>query len=185
MHFSLFHTTGSLPTIFIWELWAIQCLHTQHSVPVSCKINSIFWLLSFLHLALWYNYATWTSEMHTFQIITFFNIWHYVLNHPENEPMRSETCRRRQKLNKSINLKSVHFIGPCFIRICWQYGQRKQTSPCLILISLLFDDSCKGKKGTCPSDPAVVLSGRHNTHLVTLPSMWRNVFLPKLRECYG
>jgi len=33
--------------------------------------------------------------------------------------------------------------------------------PCLILISLLFDESYKGKKGTCPSDLAVVLSGRH------------------------
>jgi len=32
----------------------------------------------------------------------------------------------------------------------------------------LFDDRCKG---TCPSDLAVVLSGRHNTHLVTLSSM--------------
>ena len=65
----------------------------------------------------------------------------------------------------------MHFIGSCFIRIFWHYGQRKQTPPCLILISLLFDDSCKGKKGTCPSDLAVVLSGRHTTHLFTLPSM--------------
>jgi len=35
----------------------------------------------------------------------------------------------------------------------------------------LFADSHKGKKGTHPSDLAAVLSGRHNTHLVTLPSM--------------
>ena len=40
--------------------------------------------------------------------------------------------------------------------------------PCLTHISLLFDDSCKGKKGTCPSYLAVVLSGRRNTYLVTL-----------------
>jgi len=46
-----------------------------------------------------------------------------------------------------------------------------KTSPCLILISLLFDYSCKGIKGTCPSYLAVVMSGRHNTHLVTLSSM--------------
>jgi len=38
-------------------------------------------------------------------------------------------------------------------------------------ISLLTDDSCKSKKGTCPSDLATVLSQRHNTHLVTLSSM--------------
>jgi len=43
--------------------------------------------------------------------------------------------------------------------------------PHLILISLLFDDTCKGEKGACPSDLAVVLLGRHNTHLVTLSSM--------------
>jgi len=35
----------------------------------------------------------------------------------------------------------------------------------------LFDDSCQGKIGTCPSDLAAVLSGRHNTHFVTLSSM--------------
>jgi len=50
-------------------------------------------------------------------------------------------------------------------------AKKKQTSPCLTLISLLFDDSYKGKKGICPSYLAVVLSGRHNTHLVTLSSM--------------
>jgi len=76
-----------------------------------------------------------------------------------------------EKLNQSIKLKSVHFIGSCCMRTFWHYGQRKQTSPCLILISLLFDDSCKRKKGTCPSDLAVVLSGRHNTHLVTLSNI--------------
>ena len=42
---------------------------------------------------------------------------------------------------------------------------------CLILISLLFDDSYKGNRGTCPSDLAAVLSGRHNTHPVTLSTM--------------
>jgi len=48
---------------------------------------------------------------------------------------------------------------------------KKTDFSCLILISLLFDDSCKGKKGTCPSDLAIVLSGRNNTHRVTLSSM--------------
>jgi len=48
---------------------------------------------------------------------------------------------------------------------------KKTDLPCLILSSLLLDDRYKGKKGTCPSDLAVVLSGRHNTNLVTLPSM--------------
>ena len=43
--------------------------------------------------------------------------------------------------------------------------------PCFILISLLFDDSCEGKKGTYPSDLAIVLSGRRNAHLVTLSSI--------------
>ena len=76
-----------------------------------------------------------------------------------------------EKLDQSINLKSAHFIGSWCIRLLWHIGQRKQTSPCLILISLLFDDSCKGKKGTCPSDLAVVLSRRHNIHLVTLSGM--------------
>ena len=28
MHFSLFHATEALPTTFIWEFYAIQCLHT-------------------------------------------------------------------------------------------------------------------------------------------------------------
>ena len=62
----------------------------------------------------------------------------------------------------------MRFVGSCCIRI---FYNSKQNSPCLIIISLLFDDSCKGKKGTCPSDLAIVLSGRHNTHLVTLSSM--------------
>jgi len=65
----------------------------------------------------------------------------------------------------------MHFGGSCCIRIFWHYGQRKKTFPWLILISLLLDESCKGKKGTCPSDLAIVLSGRHNPHLVTLSSM--------------
>jgi len=111
--------------------------------------------------------------MQTFQIntlIQFLNFRHFlhVSNCPENEPMSSETCS--QKLNRSINLKTAHFVGSCCVRIFWQYSQRKQTSPCLILISLLYDDSCKGKNGTCPSDVAVVLSGRHNTHPLTLSS---------------
>jgi len=48
---------------------------------------------------------------------------------------------------------------------------KKTDFPLFELISLLFDDSYKGKKGTCPSDLAAVLSQRHNTHLVTLSSM--------------
>jgi len=117
--------------------------------------------------------------MHTIQIntlIQFFNFWCllHVSNHPENEPKRFETCRRHkkiEKLNESIYLKSVHYVGSCCIRTFWHYGQRKQTSHCLTFISLLFDGSCQGKKFTCPSDLAIVLSGRHNTHLVTLSSM--------------
>jgi len=76
-----------------------------------------------------------------------------------------------EKLNYSIYLKSVHFVGSCCVQIFWHYGQRKHTSPCLTLISLQFDDACKGKEVTCPSDLAIVLAGRHNTHLVTLSSM--------------
>ena len=141
--------------------------------------NRIFWLLCFFHCELWYNYATCTNEMHTFQINTFFpflNFWCllHVSNRPENEPMRFETRRRHKKMKDWIKIlifKSVHFVGSCCVRIIWCYDQRKQTSPCLILISLLFDDSCKGKKGTYPSDLATVLSGRHNIHLVTLSSM--------------
>jgi len=68
-------------------------------------------------------------------------------------------------------LKTVHFIGSCCITIFCHYSQRKRTSLCFIPISPLFDDSCQGKKGTCRSDLAVVLSGRHDTHLVTLSSM--------------
>jgi len=129
-------------------------------------------LLCFFHLALWYNYATWTNEMQTFQIntlIQFFNFWHFlhVSNCPQNEPLRFETCRRRQTLNQSINLKSVHFVGSCCIRIIWHYGQREQTSP-------LFDDSYKG---TCPSHLAGVLSGRHNTHLAVVLSGRHNTHL--------
>ena len=142
-------------------------------------INRIFWFLCFLHRALWYNYAAWINEMHTFQIntsIQFFNFWCllHVSNHPENEPKRFETCRRHkkiEKLNESIYLQSVHYVGSCCLRTFWHYGQRKQTSHCLTFISLLFDDSCQGKKFTCPSDLAIVLSGRYNTHLVTLSSM--------------
>jgi len=122
---------------------------------VSCKINRIFRLLSFLHLALWYNYAAWTKDMQTFQIntlIQFFNFWCFLhfLNCPQKEPLRFKVSRRHQKLNKSINLKSVHFVGSCCIRIFWHYGQKKTDLPCLILISLLFGDSCKGKKRHMP-----------------------------------
>ena len=115
--------------------------------------------------------------MHTFQINTFIKIFNFwcllqVLNHPENEPKRFEICRRHKKLKIwiSIYLKSVHYVGFCCIRTFW-HDQRKQTSHCLTFISLLFDDSCQGKKFACPSDLATVLSGRHNTHLVTLSSM--------------
>jgi len=144
MHCTLFCVTGSLPTTFIWEFWAIQSLHKQHSVPVSCTTNRIFWLM-FLHPAFWYNYATWTNELRTFQtniLIQCFNFWYlpYVLNHHENEPMRFETHRRHQKFNHSINLNSERFVGSCCIRIFWHYGQRKQTFPWLILINLLFDE---------------------------------------------
>ena len=180
MHFSLFHATESLPATFIWEYWAIHCLHT-HTTQCSNElyIHRIVRLLCFMHRALSYNYATWTNEMRTFQIntsIQFFNFWRlpHVSNLHENEPTMFKTCRRLQKLKKfdqSFNLKSVHFVGSCCIRILWHYCQRQQTSPCLILISLLFDDSSKAKKGTCCSDLAVVRSGRHDTHLVTLSSM--------------
>jgi len=127
----------------------------------------------FLHNALWYNYATWTNEMCSFQInisiqflpsSTCFKLsWEWTL-----KVWNMQKMSKIEKLNSSINLKSVHFIGSCCIRIFWHYGQRKQVFPCLILISLLFDDSCKG---TYPSDLAIVLSGRYNTHLVTLSSM--------------
>ena len=145
---------------------------------MSCAINRIFWFSCFLHRALWCNYATWTNEMCTFQnntLIQFFNFWRFLraLNHPEDEPWGSKHAEdvKNWKIEISINLKSVHVIGSCCIRIFWHYGQRKQTSLRLIPISLLFDDSCKGRKGTCPSDLAIVLSGRHDTHLVTLSSM--------------
>ena len=36
---------------------------------------------------------------------------------PDDEPMRLETCRRRQKPNESINLNSVHFVGLCCISL--------------------------------------------------------------------
>jgi len=36
-----------------------------------------------------------------------------------------------EKLNYSIYLKSVHFVGSCCVQIFWHYGQRKHTSPCL------------------------------------------------------
>jgi len=45
---------------------------------------------------------------------------------------------KTEKMNQSINLNSGHFVGSCCIRIFWHYGQRKQTFPWLILISLLF-----------------------------------------------
>jgi len=88
-----------------------------------------------------------------------------------HEVQNTQKTSKIEKFNQNINFKSVHFVGSWCIRIFLYYGHRKQTSPCLILISLLFDDSCKGKKGTCPSDLAIVLSGRHYTHLVTLSSM--------------
>ena len=144
---------------------------------MSRKINIIFWLLCFLHCAMWYNYATWTNEIHTFQIntlIQFFNFWCllHVFNCPENDPWGLKYADNVKNLKtESINFKSVHFISSCCIRTFWHYAQRKQASPSLILISLLFDGSCQGKKGTCPSDLATVLSGRHNTHPVTLSNM--------------
>jgi hypothetical protein len=143
---------------------------------VSWTINIIFWLLHFLHCALWYNYATWTNEMHTFQINTLIQFfmsstcfkpsWEWT-----QEVQNMQKMSKNEKLTESIYLKGVHFVGSCCMRIFWHYGHRKWTSPFLILISLLFDGSCQSKKFTGPSDLAIVLSGRHNTHLVTLSSM--------------
>jgi len=49
--------------------------------------------------------------MHTKHIETAFTICQ-----PDNEPMRSETCRRRQKLKKiEFNLKSLRIFGLCCI----------------------------------------------------------------------
>ena len=133
------------------------CTHTRarahtHSVPVGCIIDRIVWLLCFLHCELWYNYATWTNEMRTFQIntlIQFFNFWHlprFELSWEwTHEVWNVQRTSKIEKFYQSINWKSVYFIGSCCIRIFWHYGQRKQTSH-LIPISLLFDDSCKGKK---------------------------------------
>jgi len=107
MHSTLFYVTESLPTTFIWEFWAIQCLHKQHSVPVRCTINRIFWLM-FLHHALWYNYATWTNELHTFQInilIQCFNFWRlpHVSNHHENETWGSKHIKGIKNLKTELN----------------------------------------------------------------------------------
>jgi len=67
---------------------------------MSCTINRIFWLLSFLHLALWYNDATWSNEMRTFQThtLSLSLSLSLVSNHPQNEPMRFKICRKCQKL---------------------------------------------------------------------------------------
>jgi hypothetical protein len=147
--------------------------HTHTHVPVSCIINRIVWLLCFLHCALWYNYAMGTNEMRTFQIntlIQFFYFWHLPRFKSSwewtHEVWNMQRTSKIEKFNQSIIWKSVYFVGSCYIRIFWHYGQRKQTSH-LLFISLVFDDSCQAKKGTCPSDLAVVLPGRHNTHLVT------------------
>jgi len=77
---------------YLFENFEQINVYTYKSVPVSCKINRIFWLLCFLHLAFWFKYATWTNEMQTFQIntsIQFFNFLRllHVSNCPENEPM--------------------------------------------------------------------------------------------------
>ena len=57
----------------------------------------------FLHSALWYNYATWTNEIHTSQINTviqfsIFDVFH-ISNCPENEPMSFETSRCQKLKN--------------------------------------------------------------------------------------
>ena len=56
--------------------------------------------LCFLHRALWYSCTTWTNKMHNFQIntlIRFVSFW----------------GQKLEKLNWSINLKNVHFVGSC------------------------------------------------------------------------
>jgi len=106
-----------------------------------------------------------------FSISDVFYMFCTVLRMNPWRSKHAEDIKNWKKINQNINLKSVHFVGSFCIRIFWHYGQRKQTSPCLILINLLFDHTCKGKKGTYPSDLAIALSGRHNTHLFTLSSM--------------
>ena len=151
---------------------------TQCSSELYNQLNILIFFC-FSHRALWYSNATWTNEMRTFQINTLIQFSQFFMFSTCSEPSWEWTHevwnvqirQKFEKLNHSINLKIVHFLGSCYIRIFWHYGQSKQTSLHLILISLLFDDSCKDKKGTCPSDLAVELSGWHNTHLVTLISM--------------
>ena len=112
MHFSLFHATGSLPTTFTWEFWAIQCLHIQHSVTVSCTINRIlFYVFCTVHCDIIMQHEPMKCALS--KLLLWFNFWYllHVSNCPENEPLKFETYRRRQKLNWSINLKSVHFSG--------------------------------------------------------------------------
>jgi len=96
-----------LPHLF--ENFEQFSVYASNSVPVSCTINRLFWLLCFLHCALWYNYATRTNETDTFQIntsIQYVNFWHllHASNHPENEPTRLETCRRYQKFKNWIKV---------------------------------------------------------------------------------
>jgi len=168
MHFSLFHATGSLTT-HLFENFEQFNVYTHNTVPVSCTVNRICWLL-FLHCALRYNYATWTNEVHTFQINTLIQ---FLTPSTCFEPswewsMRFKTYRQCQKLKNLIKVliwKVSISLSSC-IRTFRHYD-----FPCLILIILLFDGSCQGIKGTCPSDLAIVLSGRHNTHLVTLSNM--------------
>ena len=81
------------------------------------------------------------------------------------------TLPHPQCVKKHWNNKFYYKVASCSfyeIYITMHGSMNMKTSPCLILIGLLFDDSCKG---TCPSDLGVVMPGRHNTHLVTLSSM--------------
>ena len=52
--------------------------------------------------------------LHKYVKMIPYKNWVYKLS-PDDEPMRFETCRRRQKSNYSVNLKSVHFVGFCCI----------------------------------------------------------------------
>ena len=109
MHFTLFHATGSLPATFIWEFWAIQCLHTKHSAPVSCTINRIFWLLCFCSVhcnIIMQNEPMKCALLQINTLIQCFNCWCllHVSNRPENEPMRFKTFRRGQKLKNWIKV---------------------------------------------------------------------------------
>jgi hypothetical protein len=96
----------------------------------------------------------------------------YVLNCPETEPMRFGTRRRCQKLkNWKYYFEKCAFLWFMLHKNILTLRLKQTDFPCLILISLLSDDSCKDKKGTCHSDLAVELSGRRDNHLVTLSSM--------------